>query len=260
MFSSILQYFAATQYSGIAFWYFWADLVALGIIIALSLYVYLHAYYNASQATLYKVLVLAPIAFVLPSLFFTLGSAGTRLAMVPSLLFLFILGIIGLVASIAAAIAYGVSAQGSSQQNVCPYHGKYEGYACPICQSMQAFQGSTEPYRAPDVKTKLFAEPKTTGYLINIRTSQVYKLPENATIGRQDSSYTGPDKVTIPGDNYISRSQARIIFDKTRHRIHDSSSASGTYVNGQKISGWTTLEEGDIIRIGKTSLKYARNK
>jgi FOG: FHA domain len=120
--------------------------------------------------------------------------------------------------------------------------------------------GQAEPYQRPDDNTRVFKEPKTTGYLINQKSSNVYKLFNDSVIGRGQSSLSDAQKISVEGDEYISRSHARIIFDKTRHKISDSSSKTGTFVNGEKIRGWVTLEESDIIRIGKTNLKYTKNK
>jgi hypothetical protein len=263
MINSILQFFAISPFSGISFWYVWGDLAAVGIVIGLSLYVYLHSYYNATPALLYKILVLAPIAFIIPSVFFTLGNYATKLVMAPSLLILFILGLIGVVVSIAAAIMYGVNSKNFSSLSTCPYHGPYEGLYCPICANVDNAGGPTvpiEPYAKREDNTRIFQEPKTTGYLINQRSSNVYKLFDDSVIGRGQSSLSDAQKISVEADDYISRSHARIVFDKTRHKISDSSSKTGTFVNNEKIRGWTTLEEGDIIRIGKTNLKYTKNK
>lgn len=262
MISSILQFFAISPFSGISFWYVWGDLAAIGAVIGLSLYVYLHSYYNATQSILYKILVLVPMAFILPSVFFTLGSYTTKLAMAPSLLVLFILGLVGLVVSIAAAIMYGVNSKNFSSQNICPYHGPYEGPYCTSCANVDPEPTKPfDPYPNRDDKsTRVFKESKTTGYLINQRSSDVYKLFDDSVIGRGQSSLSDAQKISIEADDYISRSHARIVFDKLRHKISDSSSKTGTFVNNQKISGWITLEEGDIIRIGKTNLKYTKNK
>ena len=263
MLSSILQFFLISPFGGISFWYVWGDLTAVGIVTGLSLYVYLHSYYNATPSLLYKILVLAPIALVIPPVFFTLGSYATKLLMAPSLLILFILGLVGLVVSIVAAIMYGVSSKNFSSQNICPYHGAYDGFFCPACASMDSAGSRTEPiepYIRPDENTRIFQEPKTTGYLINQKSSNVYKLFGDSVIGRGQSSFSDAQKISVEADAYISRSHARIVFDKTRHKISDSSSKTGTFVNNEKIRGWTTLEEGDVIRIGKTNLKYTKNK
>jgi len=66
------------------------------------------------------------------------------------------------------------------------------------------------------------------------------------TIGRQTGNI-------VLNDPKITRAQHAIIAYKTDHwAIIDSLSENGTWVNGEKISGETTLKENDLIKIGDT--------
>lgn len=259
MINQILKFFITSQYPGISFWFVWADIVSLGIVVAVSLYVFLHSYYRTIPATLYKVLSISPVALIIPSVVFTLGSITTKLAMVNSLLTLFIIGLVGLVISIAAAVAYGINAGKAPAKNICPIHNiSYEGYVCPICASAPV--GPTIQDEPPTQKTRIFSDLPVTGYLLGISSQAVHKLAKDTVIGRGSASFGESSKIQLGSDDYVSRVHARIVFDGKRHKIADSSSKSGTFVNGTKVSGWTTLEEGDVIKIGKTSLKYTKNK
>ena len=259
MLKQILEFFITSQFPGISFWFAWADLVSLGIVVSVSLYVFLHSYYQAIPATTYRVLSLSPLALIIPSVVFTLGNITTKLAMVPSLLALFIIGMIGLLLSVASTIAYGINSGKFQAKNVCPIHNiSYEGYACPICSSSSP--GPTESYEAPSQKTRLFNDLPVTGYLLGVSSPAVHKLAKDTIIGRGNASFGESSKIQLSSDDFVSRVHARVFFDGKRHKIADSSSKSGTFVNGSKISGWSTLEEGDIIKIGKTSLKYTKNK
>lgn len=259
MIDQIIQILITSQYPGISFWFVWADLASLGIVVALSLYVFLHSYYRAIPATLYKVLAISPVVLILPSVVFTLGSIVTKLAMAGSLLVLFIIGLVGLVVSVAAAVAYGVTAGKAPAKNICPIHNiSYEGYVCPICASAPV--DPTIPYETPTQKTRVFHELPVTGYLLGISSQAVHKLAKDTVIGRGSASFGESSKIQLDSDDFVSRVHARIVFDGKRHKIADSSSRSGTFVNGAKVSGWSTLEEGDVIKIGRTSLKYTKNK
>lgn len=259
MLKQILEFFIVSQYPGISFWFVWGDLAALGIVVAVSLYVFLHSYSRAIPATLYRVLSISPLALIIPSVVFTLGSITTKLVMARSLLTLFIIGLVGLVISIAASIAYAVIAGKAQAKNICPIHNiSYEGYVCPICASSSP--SSTEPYEPPTQKTRVFNDLPVTGYLIGISSQAAHKLAKDTIIGRGNASFGESSKIQLGSDEYVSRVHARIVFDGKRHKIADSSSKSGTFVNGSKVSGWSTLEEGDVIKIGKTSLKYTKNK
>ena len=59
-------------------------------------------------------------------------------------------------------------------------------------------------------------------------------------------------------DRLVSRKHLRISLDKTtnRFRTEDMKSKHGVSVNGHKISGLTTLSDGDEILIGNTSLLF----
>jgi hypothetical protein len=49
----------------------------------------------------------------------------------------------------------------------------------------------------------------------------------------------------------VSRDHAEIILDGTRHLLRDRGSRFGTFVNGQPVSGDTSLKAGDVIRLGR---------
>ena len=70
-------------------------------------------------------------------------------------------------------------------------------------------------------------------------------LPPGATIGRE-----GCD-VTIP-DPEMSRRQAQVLRDGDAAVIEDLGSTNGTFVNGRRISGRHTLQDGDEVRFGET--------
>jgi hypothetical protein len=86
----------------------------------------------------------------------------------------------------------------------------------------------------------------------------------------------GPDKgrtfPLYPGDAFSigrgSRSQTRLVdasvsrihceirLERNRATVSDSQSASGTFVNGERIIAARELRAGDVIRVGETQLRY----
>lgn len=74
------------------------------------------------------------------------------------------------------------------------------------------------------------------------REVEISRVP--FTIGRQSDN----DLVLL--DNRISRSHARILQDDEGYRIEDSGSRHGTLVNGARISGCHSLQNGDAISLG----------
>jgi len=59
-------------------------------------------------------------------------------------------------------------------------------------------------------------------------------------------------------DDMVSRKHLRIRYNENTHEhsAEDMSSKHGVIINNQKITGQTTLKEGDQIRIGQTTLLY----
>lgn len=72
------------------------------------------------------------------------------------------------------------------------------------------------------------------------------------TIGRP-----GPrtNSLNIDGDKNVSRAHAEIVLDNGTWTLIDNGSALGTTVNdGAKITGRIPLSEGDVIRLGGTTV------
>lgn len=59
-------------------------------------------------------------------------------------------------------------------------------------------------------------------------------------------------------DDMVSRKHLRIRYDENTndHSAEDMNSKHGVIINNRKITGLTTLKEGDQIRIGQTTLLY----
>ena len=67
----------------------------------------------------------------------------------------------------------------------------------------------------------------------------------------------GPEnRVQLRGDEFASSAHARV---EPRHDgvwLVDRGSTNGTYLNGIRIDSARRLEDGDVIRIGETQLRY----
>jgi len=70
------------------------------------------------------------------------------------------------------------------------------------------------------------------------------------TIGRSPEC---PVWVDHPG---ISRCHAELLRDAEGYVLRDLASSNGTHLNGQRLELPTRLQDGDLIRLGKVSLKY----
>ena len=65
----------------------------------------------------------------------------------------------------------------------------------------------------------------------------------------------GTDCQLILDDDYVSTRHARVVSGDQGIYVEDLGSTNGTYVNGQRITGPTTIGLADSVRIGKTMLR-----
>lgn len=83
---------------------------------------------------------------------------------------------------------------------------------------------------------------------------EMYKLTRGSeiTVGRDESCQI------MLADDVCSRRHAAFVWRDSAWWLQDLGSRNGTLVNGQRISQPWALEEGDLIRAGKTKLRFTR--
>lgn len=83
--------------------------------------------------------------------------------------------------------------------------------------------------------------------------SRFFEIPENAvlTIGRSDAADIVLDDMTV------SRRHAVVGAAENGCFIEDNSSTSGTWINGERISGRRTVSPSDNIKIGGYELSVS---
>jgi pSer/pThr/pTyr-binding forkhead associated (FHA) protein len=54
----------------------------------------------------------------------------------------------------------------------------------------------------------------------------------------------------------VSRRHASLRIDGTRVILEDLGSKNGTYLQGRRVDSPTTLEDGDVIRVGSVTLTF----
>mgnify|MGYP002784846552 CR=1 FL=1 len=74
---------------------------------------------------------------------------------------------------------------------------------------------------------------------------------ETTTIGRAEGS-----DIALFGDSGVEKAHANIVKEGGRYYLVDLQTPGGTYVNDQKVEGRTPLKAGDLIRVGKSVLRF----
>ena len=93
-------------------------------------------------------------------------------------------------------------------------------------------------------------EPRVLVVTQGSQTGQTAALADGVIlIGR------GADCQIILDDDYVSTRHARVVSGENGVYLEDLGSTNGSYVNGQRITGPTTITMSDTVRIGKTILK-----
>jgi hypothetical protein len=109
-----------------------------------------------------------------------------------------------------------------------------------------------------EIQERLVAERAGAPFLVLRDASGQQRLVrldgDRLSLGRGETN-----DVPLPWDTEVSRLHAeleRIAGEWTV--VDDGLSRNGTYVNGVRISGRVRLRDGDVLRIGRTTLGYRR--
>ena len=73
---------------------------------------------------------------------------------------------------------------------------------------------------------------------------------QELTIGRS------PDNSIIINDNTVSRRHATLIIAQNEFSIKDLGSANGTFVNGMRVAGVSSLQSNDILKVGNAVVPW----
>lgn len=73
---------------------------------------------------------------------------------------------------------------------------------------------------------------------------------QELTIGRS------PDNSIIINDNTVSRRHATLIIAQNEFSIKDLGSANGTFVNGMRVAGVSSLQSNDILKVGNSVVPW----
>jgi hypothetical protein len=80
-------------------------------------------------------------------------------------------------------------------------------------------------------------------------------LKPDTTIGRAESCDIG-----LFGDASIEKVHARVMLSGNRYMLADSGTASGTYLNDERVYQPTPLRSGDRIRVGNSVIRFGERQ
>lgn len=101
---------------------------------------------------------------------------------------------------------------------------------------------------------KLGTQIEWRSVALSERGSKYYISRHEETVG-DDEAFV--ENETIPE---LPAHRAILLYDKKRWVVHDDNTRHGVFVNNQKISADTVLEEKDVIRIGNTMFLFRGEK
>lgn len=93
------------------------------------------------------------------------------------------------------------------------------------------------------------AHSRLIAYLNDARRGRLFQLRESTTIGRDLSS------VVLLQEPDVSRTHAEIRNEEGRFVLHPRGGV--TLVNGERLTTARALQEGDLLYIGRTKLRYS---
>jgi pSer/pThr/pTyr-binding forkhead associated (FHA) protein len=125
--------------------------------------------------------------------------------------------------------------------------------------------GSSSPLKAhsaspAELRERIEAERRGRPFLVfrdEDRAQQIIDLDrhgDRVSVGRGLTN-----DLSLPADTEVSRLHAELESIAGEWTVSDDGlSRNGTFVNGQRISGRHRLRDGDVIRVGQTSIAFKR--
>ena len=125
--------------------------------------------------------------------------------------------------------------------------------------------GSSSPLRAhsaspAELRERIEAERRGRPFLVYRGDGEEQRILDLERFGDRLSLGRGrTNELSLPWDTEVSRLHAELECLAGEWTVSDDGlSRNGTYVNGQRVSGRHRLRDGDVIRVGQTSIAYKR--
>jgi pSer/pThr/pTyr-binding forkhead associated (FHA) protein len=125
--------------------------------------------------------------------------------------------------------------------------------------------GSSSPLKAhsaspAELRERIEAERRGRPFLVYRADGREQRILDLDRQGDRVSVGRGATNgLSVPWDTEVSRLHAELECIAGEWTVSDDGlSRNGTYVNGQRVSGRHRLRDGDVIRVGQTSIAYKR--
>lgn len=110
-----------------------------------------------------------------------------------------------------------------------------------------------------ELRDRIEAERRGRPFLVFRDGDGAQRLLDLASLERVSVGRGSGNELSLPWDTEVSRLHAELEAIAGEWTVSDDGlSRNGTYVNGARISGRTRLRDGDVLRVGQTSMAFRR--
>jgi pSer/pThr/pTyr-binding forkhead associated (FHA) protein len=110
-----------------------------------------------------------------------------------------------------------------------------------------------------ELRERIEAERRGRPFLVFRDGDGAQRLLDLTGLERLSVGRGAGNELSLPWDTEVSRLHAELEAIAGEWTVDDDGlSRNGTFVNGNRISGRTRLRDGDVLRVGQTSIAYRR--
>jgi pSer/pThr/pTyr-binding forkhead associated (FHA) protein len=110
-----------------------------------------------------------------------------------------------------------------------------------------------------ELRERIEAERRGRPFLVFRDGDGAQQLLDLTGLERLSVGRGAGNELSLPWDTEVSRLHAELEAIAGEWTVSDDGlSRNGTFVNGNRISGRTRLRDGDLLRVGQTSIAYRR--
>jgi hypothetical protein len=240
----------------VAWWYDWGVFLFAFIDLLIVVWVLYDSSVRNIPSAGWRLGTIAPTLLLIPAMMFRFAGPATQVNLANLAEPFFWVGLVGGLIPIIVGVGYVLSITGSrAEPQVVPPQPQV---VRPQPQVARAEPSAREARtRVGDAAPRVAAAPRAAKaaallYMeVGSRAGTDYRLNVGTTaIGRAS------DNDVVLDDDTASRQHALIREDRGHFTLQDRGSLDGTLLNGEKIRGSVTLQDGDEIGLGNTVLRF----